>query len=92
MKPTDELLFYNWVKVIIYLYNHQNQNMNKNATLWNICKDLNIASTSSITQTIKIFEHHGLIKIERKGRTNKYTLTAKGVRVAEHLTKARAEL
>lgn len=84
-----ELIFNHWVKVLVYLYNHQ---YNKNMTMWNIGKDLNISSTSSIVQTMQSFVKKGLLKAERKGRVNEYVLTPKGIRVAESLNKVLVEL
>jgi len=85
----DELVFHHWVKVIIYLYNHQHDE--RIMTLWRMSKDLNISSGASVAKIIKLFIRKNLLKVERKGRTNKYILTPKGLRIAEYLGKVKEE-
>lgn len=82
-------MFYQWVKILIYLYNHQSDGQ---ITLWRISKDLDIASSASIVNIIKIFVKKGAVKVERKGRNNRYIVTSKGQRIAEHLQKIMVEL
>ena len=85
----EELMFYQWVKILIYLYNHQDDGR---ITLWCISKDLDIASSASIVNIIKIFVKKGVVKVERKGRNNSYIVTSKGQRIAEYLQKVLVEL
>ena len=86
----DELVFHNWVKVLVYLYRRQDDM--RAMTLWRIGKELDISSGASIASIITLFIKHGVLKVERKGRNNKYNLTPKGVRIAEQLQKIMGEL
>ena len=76
--------FYVWTKVLIYLRKHQDEN----PTALKICKDLDISTVSGVSLIFKMLKHKGLIKYERKGRNNSYTLTTKGMNLAELLDKA----
>lgn len=85
-----DLVFHHWVKVLVYLYNHQHNNAD--VTMWSIGRELNISSISSIVHTLQLFGKKGLLKIEKKGRNNTYILTPKGIRIAESLNKVIVEL
>lgn len=76
--------FYLWTKILVYLYTHTHETK---TTFWTISKHLDIPSTSSISNVIHMLEDKGLIRIEHKGRNNKYILTDKGSKVAENLNK-----
>lgn len=75
--------FYQWVRVLIFLYDHQGECLSGFA----IGKGTNISSTSSIVNITHMLEEKGLIKIERKGRVNKYVMTEKGKKAGEHFIK-----
>jgi len=76
-----ELEFYLWAHVLLYIY----RNENKDFDSMDICKELNISSTSSVSANTKLLVDHGLIKIEREGRYNTYSMTREGKVIAEHL-------
>lgn len=71
------------------MYTHQSEGT---ITLWRISKDLDISSSGSILAVIKLFVKKGVVKVERKGRNNKYVLTNKGNRIAEHLQKVLVDI
>ncbi|MFT4307900.1 MAG: winged helix DNA-binding protein [Candidatus Woesearchaeota archaeon] len=43
---------------------------------------------SHVVKILKEFEEHGLVSFKKKGRLKLLSLTAKGERIAEHLTAA----
>ena len=75
--------FQQWTKVLVYLYMHQDDR----TTFWNISRQLNIPSTSSISNVIQMLATKNLLRIEHVGRVNKYILTEKGLKIAENLNR-----
>lgn len=76
-----ELEFYLWTHVLLYIYRNEDEEFNS----MDVCKELDISSTSSVSANTKLLEDHNLIKIARKGRYNTYSLTKDGKIMAEHL-------
>lgn len=76
--------FYIWAKVLVYLRKHQDEN----PTAMKICKDLGLSTLSGVSLIFKMLKTKGFIKYERQGRNNSYTLTSKGMNLAELLEKA----
>lgn len=75
--------FHLWTKVLVYLYNHQKDDV----TVLDLCKALDIATTSSVSTIIHMLSSKGLISIDRRGRRNNYVMTKNGGDVAECLNK-----
>ena len=75
--------FYIWSRLLVYLYDHQNEDI----TQLQICKNMNIATVSSISIIIQMLARKGLMKFELHKRNNRYKLTDKGQKVAEYLQK-----
>jgi predicted MarR family transcription regulator len=76
-----ELEFYLWGHILLYIH----KNKDKEFDSMDVCKELNISSTSSVSVNTRLLEKYGLIKIQRDGRYNLYVLTKEGVIVADHL-------
>ena len=77
-----ELEFYLWAHVLLYLH----KNEGKDFSAMDLCKELNISSTASVSINTKLLEKYGLVKIVKKGRYNAYNLTKDGDSIAGHLT------
>jgi len=76
-----ELDFYMWTKVLTYIHKHEGESFNT----MSICKDTDIATTSTVSNIVHLLVKKGLIKIEKKGRRNILTQTKDGKIVAEKL-------
>lgn len=77
-----ELEFYLWTKVLVYINKHEGEPFNT----MSICKDTDIATTSTVSNIIHLLMKKGIIKIEKKGRRNILTQTKEGKIVAEKLS------
>ena len=66
---------------MLYIYKHKDEDFNA----MDICKELEISTTASVSNITYFLEKKGMIKLEKQGRKNKYHLTKDGEQVAERL-------
>lgn len=76
-----KLDFQVWSHVLLYIYRHREDAY----SAMDMCRELNVSSTASISINTKLLESCGLISIVKEGRYNVYTLTKDGEIIAEHL-------
>lgn len=74
--------FYLWSRILVYLYHHKEDK----TTSLIICKHVGTTS-AAVYLNIKLLINKELVNTIKKGRTNKYILTAKGDKVAQYLEK-----
>lgn len=78
-----QLDFQVWTRVLVYLYYHHSDD---DITSLRICKEVDI-TLSSVSHNISLLRNNKLIDFELDGRTNKYVLTEKGLKLGELLSK-----
>jgi predicted MarR family transcription regulator len=76
-----ELEFYLWAHVLMYIHKHKDDDYSS----MNICKELSISTTATVSKLTQLLEKKGMIRVAREGRKNTYIVTKDGEVVADRL-------